>query len=340
MLGKVGQGQVEAKTKNRGANRAYIAASAASAAASIPSLGIVKFMKKVSELNEGDIMQIKDAAQKGLTTSGLKDKGTIITHIENKPMQEVLDNITNLQFSEIWKEGDEKALDAITNELKNSKKGKKIIEYAQKCFTSLDTPIDNENITKEIAKCVAMPVKMGSNACYLPNANAVVTPTKALTTSVFHEMGHALNATGGKFLKGLQKMRPVAMILPSLILLNAVFNKHKAGEEKSDNKVKAALDTAKDHAGLLTGLSMAPMLIEEGIASLRGQKIAKGLVESGDLTKDLFKKVKATNLAGFASYGAKIAGAVLAVKVAIKVKDTIQAKYEAKQAQKLATTQG
>ena len=72
------------------------------------------------------------------------------------------------------------------------------------------------------------------------------------------------------------------------------------------------------------------MVSEEAIASLRGQQIAKKLVESGDLSKELFKKIKLTNLCGFSTYVLSALTMVATAKVAIKIKDSIQEKYEAK----------
>ena len=79
---------------------------------------------------------------------------------------------------------------------------------------------------------------------------------------------------------------------------------------------------------------MAPMLLEEGLASLRGQNLAKNLVKDGTLSKELFKKIKLTNLGGFTSYATAILAAIVTCEVAIKVKDKIQQKYEDKKMRK------
>ena len=83
---------------------------------------------------------------------------------------------------------------------------------------------------------------------------------------------------------------------------------------------------------------MAPMLLEEGLASLRGQNLAKNLVKEGTLSKELFKKIKLTNLGGFSSYATAILASIITCEVAIKVKDKIQQKYEEKRALKLEKT--
>lgn len=145
-------------------------------------------------------------------------------------------------------------------------------------------------------------------------------------------MGHALSADS-TFVKTLQKVTPVAMMIPGLVLTAALLNKRKAGDESqpTDGKFQKLKDAVKKNAGKLTALAFVPMLAEEGIASLKGGKIAKNLFKDGKLSKELLNKVRLTNASNFAGYILLAAGAVLGTKLAIKVKDNLQAKYEAKQ---------
>ena len=143
-------------------------------------------------------------------------------------------------------------------------------------------------------------------------------------------MGHAINANGNMILKSFQKFRLFATILPHAIFMISILNKRKATDEQQENdsKPQKAADFIKRNAGKLTALSFLPMVIEEGVASLRGQKVAKKFVENGDLSKEMFKKIKLTNLCGFSSYALKAISSALAVVFAIKVKDKIQTDYE------------
>ena len=227
---------------------------------------------------------------------------------------------------------DKKALNALQTEVnanvaKRMGKMKHMPEEIQQTIKS-----SLESLSGLMAKMQGMMFKTGSNACYLPNANKIITPDKTLQTSIFHEMGHALNNNGGIIMKTLQKARPVAMALPGIILLASILNKRKVNDEQlpTDSKFQRLKDGIKRNAGKLTALAMLPVVAEEGIASLRGGKIAKGLFKDGKLTKEILNKVRLTNLGGFATYALSLIGAVATVKLAIKVKDNIQAKHEAK----------
>lgn len=321
----------EPKIRNRGFNRAQCVASAVSLPASAAGLGIVAGMRQVSKLSKGESIELSKAVQEGLKTSGLYDKGVRVFKMQELPMP-------SLKSKDAWKslaesilktdKKDKKAMTALTDEIKSSKLFKKLLNSK----IIQESGVDPNDVMKTSILAQKLQFKAGINACYLPNVNKIITPSKSLQTSVFHEMGHALNANGGAVLKALQKMRPVAMILPGIILAVSLLNKQKVNDETDPNAsaVKKGANFVKRHAGLLTGLSFAPMVLEEGLASLRGQGIAKKLVQNGTLSKDILKKVKLTNLGGFASYALAAVGAILATKAAIAVKDKIQAKYEAK----------
>ena len=197
----------------------------------------------------------------------------------------------------------------------------------------INVRLKNSSNKEQIAKLQALIFKEGNNACYLPKANKIITPDKSLQTSVFHEIGHALNNNGGIILKTLQKARPISTKVPGLILLISLFNKRKATDkpQKNDSKIQKGADFVKRNAGILTAISFMPMVLEEGIASIRGQKLAKTLVKSKDLSKDIFKKIKITNLYGFTTYSLAAIAGYIGVKLAIKVKDTIQTNYENEQ---------
>ena len=130
-----------------------------------------------------------------------------------------------------------------------------------------------------------------------------------------------------------RSVRPAAMMLPGIILAAALLNKRKTTDEQlpTDSKLQRLKDTVKRNADKLTALAILPMIAEEGIASLRGGKIAKDLFKDGKLTKEILNKANKTNAAGFASYVLYAIGMVAAANTTIKIKDKMQAKYEAKQ---------
>lgn len=318
---------------NKGFLRSQIASMPVIMASGFASKQFVNGIKKVSDLSKEDSVILIKAAQEGLSKTGLKEKGvkTYILEAVN------LDKIKKGDISEFNKlcsfnRKDLKGIQAFKTELKSNKLINKFIDtFSKNC----DIFSDKDEFFNIIANIQASSVKSGSNAFYLRHANKIILPEKVFKTSVFHEMGHALNNNGGNVLKLLQKVRPAAMIMPSAILLASLLNKRKATDEPSDNKAVRVWDGIKKNAGKLTALSMLPMVLEEGIASLRGDKIARGLVKDGKLTKDLLKKIRLTNASGFATYALTAAGTVLSTKIAIKVKDKIQERYETKKLQKV-----
>lgn len=320
--------QKDPKFRNKGFIRGQLAGSLASTALVFPSVATLGFMKKVSKLDKTDLIELKRASGKGLADSGLKAKGVRLTELTETSFRKILKDISSGKNPVIWNKKDKKALRAIREEIANSKRFKRMCKMLKKY------DIDSSTMLDSASKIQSLHFKLGMNACFLPKANKIVTPSKTLKTSIFHEMGHALNANGNPILKGLQKCRPAAMIIPGIVLAMSLLNKHKVGEEKSQNKVKGTLDTIKDNAGKITAIAMAPMVVEEAIASLRGGKIAKNLVKSGDLSKNILKKVRLTNLGGLSSYALALVGTVFATKVAISAKDKIQANYETKKINK------
>ena len=330
------------KIRNKGIIRASYIPTMIAVPTSVTSIKLLNAMKKLSSISKDDSIELSKAVQKGLHETGLYDKGVRVYKIkENPTLSEFMKKIKELVKKFITKKIDENSISEAETSVKN------LIKYDRKDFKALNAINEeirsNKRIAKYgkegskkisgiIAKFQALMFKEGNNACYLPHANKIITPDKSLQTSVFHEMGHALNNNGGMLLKALQKARPLAKIAPPIILLVALLNKRKTTDKpkENDSKLQKGADFVKKNAGILTGLSFMPMILEEGIASLRGQKIAKNLTKTGELSKELFKKVKQTNLCGFTSYA--LAGIIgyISVKLAVKVKDKIQANYENK----------
>ena len=127
--------------------------------------------------------------------------------------------------------------------------------------------IDENNINKYPAHLheALGPVARGENAFYADNLTLAVAP-KNKPSLILHELGHAINASKGKFLRFLQKSRGyVAAVPTALVLLNSAF-------KREDNKP----NFIERNAGLIGFSAFLPTIIEEGLASLRGLKAAKG----------------------------------------------------------------
>lgn len=182
-------------------------------------------------------------------------------------------------------------------------------------------------------------VAHGKNAFFIPkdvknkvtgeilhSKNTIIANREKMSTSLFHEIGHAFNANKSTFWKVMQKMRMPAMILASSLAVFAAFTKKeeaKDGEElTTGQRVK---NSVRNNAGIIAGVSMLPVVAEEVMASVRGCKWA-----NKNLPKELAKKVRSTNICGAASYLASAAAVALSAFAAVKVKDSIMEKQQAK----------
>lgn len=161
-----------------------------------------------------------------------------------------------------------------------------------------------------------------NNKEYLIKKNSVCLPEGKLLPCGFHELGHAMNYNFSKFGKALQKFRPVAMALASAIGLYSIFttstpkqgNKDLTTGEKTKNFIR-------ENAGKLSFLAFTPILIEEGMATIKGQKWANKLLD-----KNLAKQVFKGNKIAYLSYlGTAIATGV-ATWAGVKIKDHLNKK--------------
>lgn len=144
----------------------------------------------------------------------------------------------------------------------------------------------------------------GKKAFYSPLDKRVVVNMDKRAHSIFHEMGHAVNHTGGGWGKALSTTRmfskPVAFTILGLGLLgdkDSFFN---------------------ENCGKLTFLACTPIIAEEALASKNGRQMAKSL-----LNKDLFSKLRAINYRNLGSYISAAIAASIAASLAVMVKNKI-----------------
>ncbi|MBR6298159.1 MAG: hypothetical protein IKR34_02825 [Candidatus Gastranaerophilales bacterium] len=318
------------KIKNKGVLKAcYTGDRKAVCVASLAIPALIG-MRASSKISDEDSVILNEAVKKGLEDTGLAKKGVRVFKFEEAPLpnpKKIIDFIKTNKgkmfpelveyISNIYTQKDQAAIDAMKIQNTPSGNMKGFVEAIQE---------------EQIKLIVAPQFKFGLNACYLPHSKSIITPDKHRQTSVFHEMGHALNANGGAILKNLQKMRMVGFELFSVILLVSLLNKRKTTDsQKSDDTViQRGADFVKRNAKKLTILSFAPMVLEEGIATIRGEGIARNLLKQGKITKSMFAKTKIGNLLGLSTYvlGALAFGMLIDKKV--KTKDKIQREYEYK----------
>ena len=231
-------------------------------------------------LTDKDLEIVQKSAQKALKESGLKAKGV---------------NIINVNFSD------------------------KIGDLFKKEFDSMFIgKFLPKKLKENVANMHAATIKYGCNACYLPNVKKVLVPKgKNLSLSVFHEMGHAMNANFSKIGNLLQKTRGLSLLAIPIAAI-ALFKSKKPDGMKPEGIVDKTTTFVKENAGKLTFASFLPMLIEEGMASIKGNKLAAKY-----LNPQLAAKVAKTNKIAYLTY---LSGAVLAgagIYVATKIKDMV-----------------
>ena len=270
------------------------------AAVMVPvSLGLMNQLAKVNRsVVQQELATLNQAGNTILKTSGLADKGVkILRKISLKPFK---------QFFKLLPE-------------KISK------------------------VMKMLNPCVQ--IAAGKNAAFDFAANEVLCGNK-MPLAQFHELGHAMNfhklgGFMGKFGNILQNLRldlfparmkelgagitkkfPIAAAALALtgaaISYIALFKNKKATDEKPVGFWDKTTTFIKNNAGKLTFATMLPMVLEEGLASLQGQKLAKKL-----LSPELFKKVIKSNAIGFSTYLLAAVGAGVAMRLAVKVRDKI-----------------
>lgn len=246
---------------------------------------ILEKMGKISKnLSADEFSQVEKAVVDTINTSGLADKGVGII----KATAENADEIDKIMAKEI---------------------DKSILKFFP------------QKVKEVVGKIFSSQIASGKNACYTFASKKIIMPEKELCLALFHEAGHAANANLSTFGKVLQKCRPLT-ILALPISMIALFKTKKAPGEKPKNKIDKTTTFIKENAGKLTFATFLPMLAEEGLATMKGNKFAKKL-----LSPDLAKKVAKTNAFGFSTYLllATLSGA--GIYLGTKVKDTI-AKHE------------
>lgn len=245
---------------------------------------ISKNMENLSNtLTNDEFKKVNDAIENAMETSGLKDKGVDV-------IKATTDNSNKIK-------------NIISEEMNNG-----IAKYYPKAFK------------EQIASTNQYLVKQGKNAFYTFKSKKIIMPENRLSLAFFHEAGHAMNANLSKLGKILQKCRPMALLAIPVSLI-ALWKTKKAPGEEPKNGLDRITTFIKNNAGKLTFLAFLPTLLEEGLASVKGNKLAKKL-----LSPELAKKVAKTNALGFSSYALLATLSGLGVYLGTKVKDAIASK--------------
>lgn len=185
-------------------------------------------------------------------------------------------------------------------------------------------------------------VKSGINAFFLPKdaknlftgeivypKNTILVPERDLSFAIYHELGHAHNFNRSKIGRILQKSRPFSMYAPlAIAIYGAMTTKSKAKDGKELSSKQKLNNSIRDNAGKLSLICTLPMLIEEGMATAKGQGWANKYLSPANA-----KKVFKGNAIAYTSYLITAGALALGSYFAVKVKDKLFAKKEAEQEQ-------
>ena len=165
----------------------------------------------------------------------------------------------------------------------------------------------------------------GANAAYFHDSNYIVVH-KDLTSSIYHEIGHAMNKQKGNLfnkaiIKGLHTLPHNISIFAPIILGIGLLHKPDKNKPKPEkSKLEKTMDFVSNNVGKLTAACYLPLMAEEGMASYKGLKLA-----SKHLPKDVLQKIAGNYTKAYITYLSApllVAGGVaLGVKTANYIKE-------------------
>lgn len=251
----------------------------ASACSGFSSYPLINRMRKLN--NPADSTKIGIALQNALNKSGLKDTVEIINFKSKK-------NYKNI-------------LDLLKDSFKKIRTGQSTFSY-------------------EYVQSFNNMIKEGFNAGFSPVGNKVLINTEKMGLSGFHEIGHAINFNKSKFWKALHiyNAGKLSLAISGMLALTALLKRPKAEGEQPTGTFDKVTTFIKNNVGKLTFAAALPMVAEEIMASVRGNKLAKEL-----LSPELAKKVAKSNIFGAASYVGTAVALALGAYAANKVRDAI-----------------
>lgn len=143
---------------------------------------------------------------------------------------------------------------------------------------------------------------------------------------LFHELGHAKNfmdtrlsiAMKSVWKNSIFQRNAAIFLLTTSLLTKPETNKDTAANKEHKNPLYPLGLFIKNNCGKLMTLILVPTVLEEGLASLNGQKMGKEVLKGKDLNV-----LTKSHLKSFAGYSAWAAGAGIAVYLANKVRDKI-----------------
>ncbi len=261
---------------------ATVGGSAAVTPLLIASRGVNNFALKVGNSLSPDKVEIlHNAAENAIKNTGLSNKGVKINYLVKTLKDIFLPKIV-----------------AAMNPIQQIKNGKN----AGCCLKDINNPITGEIIYKK---------------------GTILMPQKAIPHAAFHEIGHSLNLHFSKLGVFLQKFRNFGFTAASLIALFGAFTSNSREDKNSDKltPLQKTKNFVRDNAGKLAFAVTIPTLVEEAMATVKGQKLANAL-----LPQDLAKHVSKCNKLAYLTYISTSLMLGLSAYFAVKIKNHLTAK--------------
>ena len=259
------------------------------------------FLTECGNISQAEHNRYWDAAKQAYETSGLKEKGVELFDLNSS-------NLAQITKDTFQKTG---------QRLKQSGKTPlKLYEGKRPKWMYILFGPSHEDKLKAALKTISE----GNNACFHPGSNNVFVNKDTMGFSAFHEMGHAVNANSKGALKTLSTGRHFAAFAVPFLLAAALIKKRKPESSDEPRSTQRRKNFLKDNIGLITFGCMLPTVVEEGLASINGAKLAKKVLNPQEL-----KKLNITNAKAWSTY---LLGATLVsicAQLAVKVKDRLVA---------------
>ena len=268
----------------------------------------------------------------GVTVGGLVGNGIVANAIKTPTIQtcmskikDIGNSLTDAEFKSI-QDGAKEALKIAGLDKKGVTMLSAAPENTEIIKKALEREFNGNIITRFLPKSIKeilvnntkATVASGNNAFCLFKDKKIILPTgKGMSWAVFHEMGHAMNSNLSTIGKTLQKCRPLAILTVPITLI-ALFKNKKPNGVKPEGAVDKTTTFVKNNAGKLTFAAFLPILIEEGMASIKGNKLASKL-----LSPELAKKVARGNKIAYLTYLGTAVATAVGIFTASKIRDAI-----------------
>lgn len=135
--------------------------------------------------------------------------------------------------------------------------------------------------------------------------------------TIFHEFGHAVNAASNDYKTILQNARKLRLMVPSIFFASLVTQRKDNPVTKQDK----AINTLKDNCGIIAAACSVPTVVEEGLASINGAKLAKNVLD-----EKMYKNLNKYNLKAWSTYVVSTALMGLGVQIGVTIKDKLNQK--------------